>query len=208
MEIEKVIGFEEVLTKGVPNCVKSSQLSAAAILSDGSVAPIIDLYGLGYKFGVRNESHSIVELPDADMDNFDDYINFSIGDNDSFLVPIKQVESIELVPRHDLSEFVTNLYVHEQKGKFCLALENQIIEENLNYDTDVFMILSLAELPDYAIIVNQMKRDRSIDRRIEKTSSNLRGILATFEQNNREFNIIDTEYIITVINQMLGGVKW
>ncbi len=202
MEIDEVIGFEEVLTKGVPNVVKSTRLTSAAILSDGNVAPIIDLYGLGYMFDIRNESHTILEdKPHCDIDVF---LNVEVGGDQSYLINRKDIQNVILVDSSYFERYNEKVFVLRKENKFCLPISSLV--KDAPEDDKANLVVCFKENPDFSIRVSKLVRDKYIDKEVLSTAEEKYGYSEL--TLDKTYKIIDVDMLIVFICSELGGNVW
>ncbi len=202
MEMDEVMGFEEVLTKGVPKVVKSTRLTSAAILSDGNVAPIIDLYGLGWMFGIRNDSHQILEeKPHCDVEVF---LNVEVAGDQSYLINRKDIKNVLLVEPNSFEKYNDKIDVLRKENKFCLPIStlvgNQSIDDNAN------LVVCLKENPDFTIRVSKLIRDKYIEKEILEKGEEKFGYKEVVL--DKVYKILDIDVLIVYICSELGGNVW
>ncbi len=202
MEIDDVIGFEEVLTKGVPNVVKSTRLTSAAILSDGNVAPIIDLYGLGWMFNIRNESHEILE--EKEQSDIEVYLNVEISGDQSYLINRSDIKNVLLVDINCFENYNEKIQVLRKENKFCLPI-NSVIHELPN-DDKANLLVCLKENPDFSIRVSKLIKDKYIDKEELKNTTEKYGYKEIIL--DKKYKILDIDMLIVFICSELGGSVW
>ncbi len=203
MEMDEVMGFEEVLTKGVPKIVKSTRLTSAAILSDGNVAPIIDLYGLGWMFGIRNDSHQILEeKPYCDVEVF---LNVEIAGDQSYLINRKDIKNVLLVEPSDFEKYNEKIDVLRKENKFCLPVSS--LMEGAKSDQNSNLVVCLKENPDFTIRVSKLIRDKYIEKEVIENAVEKFGYKEV-KINNIVYKILDIDVLIVYICSELGGNVW
>ncbi len=202
MEIDEVIGFEEVLTKGVPSVVKSTRLTSAAILSDGNVAPIIDLYGLGWMFDIRNESHEILEEKvNSDIEVF---VNVEVAGDESILINKKDIHKVLLVESESFDNYNEKVKVLRNENKFCLPINSLI--ESVERDDKANLVICFKENSDFSVIVNKLVRDKYIDKRSLENVEEKYGYGEI--KLDKVYKILNAEMLIVYICSELGGNVW